>query len=48
MENELLERLTALRDDEQADGLPVGYERLLDRMAARDKLFVLTENRAGG
>jgi len=42
MENELLEGLTALRDDEQPNGLAAGDERLLDRMTARDQLFVLT------
>ena len=41
---ELLERLAALRDDEQAMGRPAGHERLLDRAAARDQLLVLAED----
>ena len=36
VEDELLERLTALRNDQEADGLPVGDEGLLDGMAARN------------
>ena len=43
MQDELLERLTALRDDQQADGLATGYERLLDRMAAGDQLLILAQ-----
>jgi len=47
MQDELLERLAALRDDDQANGLAAGDERLLDRMAARDQFFVLTDQIAG-
>jgi hypothetical protein len=43
VEDELLERLAALRDNEQANGLAVGDERLLDGMATRDEFLVLTE-----
>ena len=43
VQDELLERLAALRDDEQADRLAVGDERLLDRVAAGDELLVLAE-----
>ena len=41
MEDELLERLTALRHDEQAASLAVGDERLLDGPAAGDELLGL-------
>ena len=47
VEDELLERLPALRDDEQADRGSPGDERLLDRAAAGDQLLVLGEE-AGG
>ena len=43
MEDELLERVPALRDDEQAMGGPAGGEDLLDRAAAGDELLVGAE-----
>jgi hypothetical protein len=43
MEHEFFQRLTALRDHEEANGLAMRDERLLDRMAASDQFFVLTE-----
>jgi hypothetical protein len=43
VEDEPLERLAALRDDEQATCGPSSDERLLDRAASRDELFVLGE-----
>ena len=46
MEDELLERLTALRHDEQAAGLAAGDERLLDGPAAGDELLGLEIDQA--
>ena len=43
VEDELLERIAALRDDEQAPRLAAGDERLLDGAAAGDELLVLAE-----
>ena len=48
VEDELLERLAALRDDEQAEGRPAGGERLLDRPATGDELLVRTEQVGSG
>ena len=41
VEHELLERMAALRDDEQAARLAAGHESLLDRAPAGDDLLVL-------
>ena len=41
MQDELLERHAALRDDEQPTSLAAGDERLLDRAAACDELLTL-------
>jgi len=43
VQDELLESLPPLRDDEQANRRAARYECLFDRAAARDQLFVLTE-----
>ena len=43
VQHELLERVPALRDDEQAAGLAARDERLLDRSAAGDELLALGE-----
>jgi hypothetical protein len=47
VQDQLLQGEPALRDDEKADGLAMGYERLLDRMAAGDQLFILAEKIRG-
>jgi hypothetical protein len=43
VQDQLLEGEAALWDDKKADGLAVGYESLLDRVAAGDQLFFLTQ-----
>ncbi|HXI45428.1 MAG TPA: hypothetical protein VNH13_03955 [Candidatus Acidoferrales bacterium] len=43
MEDDLLERLPALRGDEEPDGMPAGGERLLDRAAAGDELLAFRQ-----
>ncbi|HEY3165519.1 MAG TPA: hypothetical protein VGJ71_14220 [Candidatus Limnocylindrales bacterium] len=47
MEHEAFEGLTALWHDQQTTGRPAGDERLLDRAASGDELFVLTEEVGG-
>ena len=42
MQHDLLESLAALRYDQQPNGLASRDERLLDRMAAGDQLFLVT------
>ena len=43
VQDELLERQAALRDDEQADGLAVGDEGLFDGVASGDDFLVLSQ-----
>jgi hypothetical protein len=48
VQDELLERLAALRDHQQADRLSMGQECFLDGMAARDQLLALAQQFRGG
>jgi hypothetical protein len=47
VEDEALERLAALRNDEQATGRPSGDERFFDRPPSGDELLVFGEQVGG-